>query len=142
MLEEISRSFDISSSIIFHNFRENCRDSEYSQWRHKKCQRKFRNFPTHLYEIFRKICLIFLTQILHVFCRNGRFVSPPKKLWKNYRKFSRKFLVETGPNNNYTSIFNRGGFVLLCTSHNNNNTSIFCRGGVLEGIFKSPQHWP
>ena len=35
MLKEISKSFDISFSIIFPNFFENCRDSEYSQWRHK-----------------------------------------------------------------------------------------------------------
>ena len=35
MLEEILKSFDISSGIIFPIFRENCRDSEDSQWSHK-----------------------------------------------------------------------------------------------------------
>ena len=35
MLEWITSSFDFSFRIIFHNFRENCRDLEYSQWGQK-----------------------------------------------------------------------------------------------------------
>ena len=52
MLEEISKSFDIFSSIFFRYFCENCRDSEYFQWRHKNAsgtseifQRTFQKHP-------------------------------------------------------------------------------------------------
>ena len=49
----------ISSSLIFPNFRENCRDSEYFQWRHKNASEMsdfsnahFRNIPENLSHIF------------------------------------------------------------------------------------------
>ena len=59
MVEEISKSFDISSSIIFRNFRENCCGSEYFQCRHKNTsgnseifQRIFQNYSENLSHIF------------------------------------------------------------------------------------------
>ena len=59
MLEEISKSFDISSSIIFPNFRENCRDSKYSRGDIKTPEEipkfsnaHFRNIPENLSHTF------------------------------------------------------------------------------------------
>ena len=55
-------------------------------------------FSNAYFRIIQKICRIFLSQILRIFCRNERFMSPPRKLWKNYRNFLWKYLVETEPN--------------------------------------------
>ena len=61
-------------------------------------------FPKAHFRKFRKICRIFLTQILRIFCRNGRFMSPHRILWKNYRNFLRKFPVKTGPFRSYLGV--------------------------------------
>ena len=53
---------NINFDILF-NFRENCRDSEYSQWRHKNASGNSEIFP----RTFQKFYCIFLTQILRIF---------------------------------------------------------------------------
>ena len=54
-------------------------------------------FDTDFKNILANLPRIFDANLTH-FLRDGRSMSPPRKLWKNYRNFSRKFLVETGPN--------------------------------------------
>ena len=86
MLEEISKLFDISSSLIFHNFRENCRDSKYFRWRHKNSSEIPKFSSAHFRNIPENLSRIFDANLTHFLPESKIYVST-EKIIKNLAEF-------------------------------------------------------
>ena len=82
MLEEISKCFDISSNIISSNFSENCRDSEYFQWRHKNASGNSEFSNTHFRNIPKSLSHIFDANLTHFLPEWKIYVSTIKIMEK------------------------------------------------------------